>query len=142
MEITASHVTIRVTDVVRSERFYEVLGFSRFRLGNPDPSFNTLLEAPADHQLAMVQVTNGAFKIELTQVPPAGGGPVTDAGPRWHLALRTPSLEGVAEAIVAAGGAIIQPTRLSNAGGDYVMCADPDGFRILLIQAAAQPKAT
>jgi catechol 2,3-dioxygenase-like lactoylglutathione lyase family enzyme len=134
--LALSHVTISVTDLARSERFYaEALGFSRIYAGEPEAAFKALLERTESRSLAMVSMQSGDFRIELLKIDPTDGA--LSAPPTLglrHIAVRVDDLQAAAERISRAGGRALAGTETSAGGGRFVMCADPDGVRLLLIE--------
>ncbi len=132
-EFTASHVTICVSDLARAEAFYAALGFERLYAMEPPEAFKQLLERPDAPALAMVAMQNAGLRIELLSCgaePPAAAAP--RIGPR-HLSLRVNDLAAAAAHVVRAGGAAYLQTRMQSGGGEFLMAADPDGLRLLLM---------
>jgi len=141
VSLTLSHVTLAVTNLARSERFYaEALGFSRVYAAEPDDAFKRLLERTEARSLAMVSMQAGDFRIELLKIEPTDGAlAVPPALGLRHLAVRVDDLQAAADTITRAGGCALAGTDTSAGGGRFAMCADPDGIRLLLIET---PKPT
>jgi len=141
MTLALSHVTISVTDLARSERFYaEALDFARVYAGEPEAAFKALLERTESRSLAMVSMHSGDFRIELLKIDPTDGAlAAPPALGLRHLAVRVSDLEASTARIVSAGGRALAGTETSAGGGRFAMCADPDGIRLLLIET---PKPT
>jgi catechol 2,3-dioxygenase-like lactoylglutathione lyase family enzyme len=141
MTVALSHVTIAVSDLVRSERFYsKALGFSRLYAAEPDDAFKRLLERTESRSLAMVAMQAGDFRIELLKIEPTDGG--LSAPPSLglrHLAVRVDDLQAAAAAVTRAGGRVLPDSEVSPPAGRFMMCADPDGLRLLLMEPAPNP---
>lgn len=140
-----SHIGIGVTDLDRSIRFYcDVFGFVQlYRLDFSDNEVAATMEQEGAFTSAML--LRGDVRIELLQwidVPATGSRtrkPMTELG-FTHLSFRVDDLDELTEAIVAAGGSLIEETR--TVLGDpadptatrLIYLTDPDGTRIELMQ--------
>jgi lactoylglutathione lyase len=143
-----SHVGICVSELERSIRFYcDVLGFReihRLRVSGPEAA--VLLELGEDLDLEAVYLLRDGVRIELLHYPVPGH--VGEAKPKpmnglglTHLSLRVDDLPGMIEAVMGAGGSLIESTRIYSeeykAGA--VFLTDPDGTRIELVEAPGDP---
>ncbi|MBW2269253.1 MAG: VOC family protein [Deltaproteobacteria bacterium] len=139
-----SHIAIRVSDVGRSRRFYrDVLGFrERTELsivGGP----TALLLGKPEVKLDAVFLERDGTQIEIQQIDHEGAD--ERAGfvriGLAHIALRVQELDRVVADAVAAGGELLEKSRLRNAqlGSQVVFIADPDGTTIELIEAPGDP---
>ena len=83
----------------------------------------------------------GGFTIELIGYPDSG---VTGSGGRrpmnqpgfTHMTLVVDDIEAVAARIVRCGGRVHRETQIDSPFGPMVVCTDPDGVRVELMQAA------
>ena len=140
-----SHIGIGVTDLDRSVRFYtEVFGFTQlYQLDFDNNEVAATMEIEGKFRSAML--IRGDIRIELLQwvdVPVLGSGqrkPMNELG-FTHLSFRVEDVDGLTEAIVAAGGTLVEQTRtvLGDAGDPaaprFIYLTDPDGTRIELMQ--------
>jgi lactoylglutathione lyase len=140
-----SHIGIAVTDLDRSIRFYtEVFGFTElYRLDFNDNEVAATMEQEGAFRSAMLR--RGDVRIELLQwvdVPITGSGerkPMTERG-ITHLSFRVEDVDGLRDAIVAAGGRLLEQTLTvlgdpaDPSSGRFVYLTDPDGTRIELMQ--------
>ncbi len=133
-EFEPSHVTICVSDIDRAEAFYAALGFSRLYAMSPPEPFKTLLERPDAAALTMVAMELAGFRIELLSCGPEAAAPKAPRIGARHLSLRVKNLDAAAARITAAGGCAHPQTRMSNDAGEFMMAADPDGQRLLLMR--------
>jgi lactoylglutathione lyase len=142
-----AHVGICVSDLERSRRFYrDVLGFkevAELRIGGAPT--DTLLGLPG-MELHALWLDRDGRRIELLHYPQPGA--VGPAEPRpmnqrglTHLALRVSDLDGVLAALRAAGGQVLESTRVANPEyrARLVFATDPDGTRIELVEAPGDP---
>ena len=127
-----NHIGLCVTDLDRSRRFYEALGFSfRNELSPPDGLTGQLLqvEAPA---LTAVYLTLGTFVLELLAFdrdnPPYRERVMNEPG-LTHLSLGVPDLAEAVAVVEANGGSVVDGTDVGLA----VMVRDPDGQLIELL---------
>lgn len=146
-----SHVGIRVSDWVRSLRFYhDALGF-RF-VGEervPEALARRLYGAQGSVRVAWLE--REGVRIQLLELPepglpatPAGEGPAAAAaspfahfGPT-HLALRVSDLDAVLDELAARGVPVLESTRAARPEqrSRSVFVADPDGA---WLELAEQP---
>lgn len=140
-----SHIGIGVTDLDRSIRFYtEVFGFVQlYQLDFDNNEVAATMEQEGRFRSAML--IRDDIRIELLQwvdVPITGSGqrkPMTELG-FTHLSFRVEDVDGLTEAILAAGGTLVESTRtvLGDAAdptsGRFIYLTDPDGTRIELMQ--------
>jgi lactoylglutathione lyase len=140
-----SHIGIGVTDLDRSIRFYtDVFGFAElYRLDFHDNEVAATMEQEGAFRSAMLRRDD--VRIELLQwvdVPITGSGerkPMTELG-ITHLSFRVEDVDGLTQAIVAAGGRLIEQTRTilgdpaDHSAGRFIYLTDPDGTRIELMQ--------
>jgi catechol 2,3-dioxygenase-like lactoylglutathione lyase family enzyme len=142
MAIKLSHLGICVSDMERSVRFYvDGLGFEPVVSYEVGPEFGRLMEV-ADPQVASQFLARDGVSIELLQFLEPGA--VGDGSRRQmnqlgltHLCLRVDHVDEVAEAVRAAGGAVLEETRTTlgegNGAADFLYCTDPAGIRIELM---------
>lgn len=143
-----SHVGICVADLERSLAFYRALGFverSRLRVAGQVSARLLGLEAV---QLSAVYLERDAARIELLHyaVPGHVGDPGSQAMNRLgltHLSLRVDDLDAAEQTVLAAGGVILEASRIAIPEADTraVFATDPDGTRIELVQAPGDPHA-
>jgi lactoylglutathione lyase len=137
-----THLGISVSDLERSGRFYQdVLGFEPVtRLAIDGWPTSQLMELD-EVELRCLFLERDGVRIELMyhQVPgPVGDGGVAPWNRRGlaHLALRVDDLDATLDAVVAAGGRILDATRIENPDFQARVCCalDPDGVRLELIE--------
>jgi glyoxylase I family protein len=140
-----SHIGICVTDLARSVRFYtDVFGFAQlYQLDFENNEVAATMELEGTFRSAML--IRDDIRIELLQwvdVPITGSGdrkPMNELG-FTHLSFRVEDVDGLTEAIVAAGGAVVEQTRTvlgeaeDPASPRFIYLTDPDGIRIELMQ--------
>ncbi len=137
--ITVNHVGLCVTDLERSQRFYEeVLGFSFERsLQPPDGVCSTLLGVELPVGLTAAYLVRDGFTLELLCFdrpgnPPARERPMPEPG-LTHLSFNTTDLDAALSLVPAFGGQVLEKSNV----GVAVMIRDPDGQLLELIQPAA-----
>ena len=134
-----NHVGLRVSDLARSLRFYEALGFTEAAaLDIPDESTSRLLRVPAPAGLRAVYLTNGPFVLELLgfehhPAPPADRA-MTETG-LTHLSIGVDDVGAAKAAVVEHGGEVLEDTDLGMA----VLVRDPDGQLVELLDVAYRP---
>jgi glyoxylase I family protein len=140
-----SHIGIAVKDLDRSRRFYtDVLGFTQlYQLDFENNEVAATMEQEGVFRSAML--IRKDIRIELLQwvdVPVTGSGqrrPMTELGVT-HLCFRVENIDELTDAVVAAGGAVVEQTRTvlgdatDPAAPRLVYLTDPDGTRIELMQ--------
>ena len=130
MALRVVHTCIRVVDPEASQRFYGLLGFEpRGRL-NFQSAYNLYMGLPGDGDTLELTVNRGR-----TEPYDLGDG-------YNHLALTVDDLDGLLAALAKEG---IEPERAPYAPGGredvgrICFVADPDGYRIELIDGGAFP---
>ena len=140
-----SHIGICVTDLDRSIRFYtEVFGFVvLYQLDFENNEVAATMEQEGTFRSAML--IRDDIRVELLQwvdVETTGTGqrkPMTELG-FTHLSFRVEDVDGLTDAIVAAGGQLVESTRTvlgdveDPTSGRFIYLTDPDGTRIELMQ--------
>ncbi|WP_420145606.1 VOC family protein [Sphingobium sp.] len=142
---TIGHVGICVADLARSLSFWcDGLGFERLRgFAFKSPSWRQVMEIDGPLDLHTQIIRRDGMTLELLHFlsPPADGDgarhPMTRLG-FTHLALWVDDLDAMAARLVAHGGTIVDGTDTHfdhpRLRGRWLMCTDPDGIRLELIQ--------
>jgi lactoylglutathione lyase len=124
------HTCIRVRDPEASERFYEALGFERRGRLNFETAYNLYMGLPGDGDV-----------LELT-VNHDNDGPY-DLGTGYnHMALTVDDIDDVLATLEPLGVQPEKPPYRPGGRGDLPLIAfvaDPDGYRIELIDGGAFP---
>lgn len=140
-----SHLGLCVADLERSLRFYrDVLGFrTRSRLEVEGDAASRLL-ALDDVSLRAVYLERDGLRLELLHFERPG--PATLETPRpmnglglTHLSLRVSDLDGLLPELVAAGGRVLEASRMDAGPVVALFVLDPDGTRLELVQAPGDP---
>ncbi|SBS78653.1 putative lactoylglutathione lyase [uncultured Mycobacterium sp.] len=140
-----SHIGVCVTDLDCSIRFYtQVFGFALlYQLDFDNNEVAATMEQEGRFRSAML--LRDDIRIELLQwvdVEVTGSGerkPMTELG-FTHLSFRVEDIDGLTEAVLAAGGRLVETTRTvlgdvtDPASGRFIYLTDPDGTRIELMQ--------
>ncbi len=137
-----SHIGIAVKDLDRSRRFYtDVLGFTQlYQLDFENNEVAATMEQEGVFRSAML--IRKDIRVELLQwvdVPVTGPGqrrPMTELGVT-HLCFRVENIDEFTDAVVAAGGNVVEQTRTvlgDPAAPRLIYLTDPDGTRIELMQ--------
>ncbi len=136
-----NHVGLRVTDIARSTRFYEALGFEvTLDQELPDEATRTLTQLEPPIGLRAVYLVNGSFVLELLAYDPEHhpGGRIdrnlADTG-LTHLSLGVDDVEATKAVIVDHGGEILEDSDVRVA----VMARDPDGQLLELLRTDLRP---
>ncbi len=125
-----NHVGICVSDLERSQRFYQdVLGFTPwYDLEVPDGVAAKLLQLTPPLGTTAVYLVLGRFVLELIHF---AGAPARPAPPRvmndlglTHLSIAVADIPAALEKVAPNGGEILEDTDM---GGLGVMIRDPDG---------------
>jgi glyoxylase I family protein len=139
-----SHIGICVSDLDRSIRFYtDVFGFTElYQLDFENNEVAATMELQGKFRSAML--IRADIRIELLQwvdVTTVGSGQrkaMNELG-FTHLSFRVEDVDGLTEAILAAGGALLETTRTvlgdaaDPAAPQFIYLTDPDGTRIELM---------
>lgn len=136
-----NHVGLRVTDVARSIRFYEALGFEvALDMEVPDEGTQRLTRLEPPIGLRAVYLVNGSFVLELL-----GFDPEHHPGDRiergladtglTHLSLGVQDVEASKTVIVDHGGEVLEDSDV----GVAVLVRDPDGQLLELVRADLRP---
>ncbi len=144
-----SHIGICVSDLERSTAFYrDVFGFSllsELEVSGPDAEKLLDLEPVV---LQAVYLERDGTRLELLhfeepgETGAPGPHPVNRTG-LTHLSFRVEDVDATAQAVAAAGGQILEPSRIDNRRfrTAAVFVTDPDGQRIELLAAPGDPNA-
>ncbi len=131
-----NHIGLCVTDLARSQRFYEeVLGFSVQReLRVPDEPAGRLLRVEPPVGLSAVYLEHEGFVLELLHFerpgnPPARERPFTEPG-LTHISVSVDDITAACEQVATFGGEVLADT---DVGGMAIMVRDPDGQLIELL---------
>lgn len=140
MMATVSHIGLCVSDLARSQGFYEALGFKKTAAFQVGDIFAGVMELPTPLKLNTVMLEKDGLTIELLQydapetLGPASRRPMNQLG-FTHLSFRVADVDATAREIAARGGHICAGTKLASAEtGDFLYCTDPDGTRIELMR--------
>jgi lactoylglutathione lyase len=123
------HTCMRVRDIDASLRFYEALGFERRGKLDFGSAYNIYMGVPGDGDTLELTVNSGQDEAY-------------DLGNGYgHIALTVDDLDGLLARLAEQG---IEPEKAPYAPGgreEYRICflADPDGYRIELIDGGAFP---
>jgi catechol 2,3-dioxygenase-like lactoylglutathione lyase family enzyme len=144
-----SHVRKVAVDIERTGRFYvEAFGFELewAAEGGEGTAFLPLVELAPPVRSALRMYRKGDVRLELSayeEPPPAG---TTERLPMnaiamTHISFRVPDLEATLAAVRKWGGEVLEHTRVRHPKtGEYVMCLDPDGFRVELMPMTPMPR--
>jgi lactoylglutathione lyase len=121
------HTCVRVRDIDASTRFYEALGFERRGRLNFDTAYNVYLGLPGD-----------ADRLELTVN--VGRQEPYELGEGYnHFAITVEDLDGMLSRLAELGVEPEKPPYRPGGRDDLpriAFVADPDGYRIELIEGA------
>ena len=142
MSVRFSHIGLCVSDLARSVRFYEGLGFEPAGAHHVGDEFGPLMELDGV-SLESRFMRHDGIMIELLHF--AAPGQTGDAARRpmnalglTHLSVRVDNVDEVARMVDALGGTVHGATRTTMGDGDatldLVYCTDPDGVRIELMR--------
>jgi catechol 2,3-dioxygenase-like lactoylglutathione lyase family enzyme len=139
-----SHVGLCVSDRTRSRRFYEsALGFRHLHDREVTGENAARLLRLEDVALHAVYLERDGVTIELLEYESPGHD--GDVAPRvlnrlgfTHLSLDVEDLDSALAGIVAAGGRVLEETRVQPSGAvKAIFVVDPDGTPIELLQRPA-----
>jgi predicted enzyme related to lactoylglutathione lyase len=139
-DVTISHIGLCVSDIERSARFYEALGFVLEHYVDIVAPFERMTELPGTDGRAGF-FRRGDVRIELaTYESPGVVGPTERRAMNQlgltHLSLIVADLDAVAGRIAEHGGQVLSHTRVESPMGPMMFCTDPDGIRLELWQKA------
>ena len=140
--IALANVAISVSDLDRSTKFYQALGFAAGDRHEIPPGLaQKTLGAPPDTKLDVRFVSRNGTLIELVHLaPPAPKPASTGAAGQLglsHFAFRVDDVTRVAALVKENGGTVIESTRTAIGPGiEAVFCTDPDGTRLELVGPA------
>jgi lactoylglutathione lyase len=139
------HIGVCVSDLERALRFWrDGLGFEVLReWAFRGSSWRRVLEIEGELDLHSRIIRRDHMTLELMwfQKPghrtPSGRLPMNQVG-YTHLAVWVDDIEAEAQRIVEYGGTVVESTRTvfdhPNLRGKWLICADPDGTRIELVE--------
>lgn len=149
------HVNINVSDIDRSIRFYEALGFEV--LGRNDaewsPETGEVLGVPGAQGRACIMSLKGDItrttKIDLLEwkhpLSPSRPRPAANDPGAPRIALRVRNVEAAYRDLSSAGVEFVsKPAGAAPALGiaNVVCCRDPDGFLVEFVELAKMPRAS
>jgi lactoylglutathione lyase len=122
------HTCYRITDIERSVKFYEALGFEeRGRFPIRDEAINVFMSLPDDGPDPRLELTYNIGREEPYEIGTGYG----------HIAITTPDLDGALARLANQG---IEPERppytVSEGGNRLCFVRDPDQYRIEIIEHA------
>ena len=120
------HTCYRITDVDRSVKFYEALGFEeRRRAPIRDEAINVFMSLPDDGPEPRLELTYN-FGVDSYEL---GTG-------YNHIALTVQDLDGTLERLGSEGIEPEKPPyRIREGGNRICFVRDPDGYRVELIES-------
>ncbi len=133
--VVVNHVGLCVSDLERSCEFYQrTFGFAESsRLQPPDAVCSQLLGIEEPVGLTAVYLERGDFTLELLHYErpgnPGASERVLNEPGLTHLSFMVGDLTSALDAVVAAGGTVVESTNVRGA----VMVKDPDGQLLELI---------
>jgi lactoylglutathione lyase len=125
MNVRYHHVSRSTGDLQRVVEFYYALG--------------CVLEKRVRHEdegliRAVLSLPGSDARLQFVQ---RDSGPVAAPAPDWpdHLAFHTNQVHAVVEALLEAGGTLVEAPRERRPGGSIIaFVADPDGHRVEIVQ--------
>jgi lactoylglutathione lyase len=123
--VSLIHTCYRITDIDRSVRFYEALGFQEMgRHPIRDEAINVFMGLPEDGEEPRLELTYN-FGVDSYELGTAYG----------HIAITTEQLDDTLARLKEQG---IEPERppytLSDGGSRLCFVRDPDGYRIEILE--------
>ncbi|HEX4508418.1 MAG TPA: VOC family protein [Alphaproteobacteria bacterium] len=140
--IALANVAISVSDLEKSTKFYQALGFTAGdRHEIPAGLAQKTLGVSADTKIDVRFVIANGMYVELVHLsPPASKPASTGSGSQLGLAnfaFRVDNLDRVAKIVKDNGGAVLDATRTALGPGiEAVFCTDPDGTKLELVGPA------
>jgi lactoylglutathione lyase len=128
LAVSLIHTCYRITDIDRSVKFYEALGFSEVRrMPIRDEAINVFMNLPDDGDEPRLELTFNHGRTEPYEIGTGYG----------HIAITAPDLGATLERLKDLG---IEPERppytVRDGGSRLCFVRDPDGYRIELIERA------
>jgi lactoylglutathione lyase len=119
------HTCYRITDIDRSVKFYEALGFEeRRRMPIRDEATNVFMSMPDDGPEPRLELTYN-HGVDSYDLGTAYG----------HIAINAPDLDATLDRLKAQGIEPERPPYTIREGGNRIcFVRDPDGYRIELIE--------
>jgi len=127
--MTLVHTCVRVRDPEASVRFYEALGFERRGRLNFETAYNVYMGLPGDRDALELTVNVGREEPY-------------DLGDGYnHIAITVDDLDGLLASLAEIGVEPEKPPFRPGGREEYRICfvADPDGYRVELIDGGAFP---
>ena len=140
--IALANVAISVTDLEKSTKFYQALGFTAGeRHEIPAGLAQKTLGVSADTKIDVRFVIANGMYVELVHLsPPASKPASTGSGSQLGLAnfaFRVDDVTRVAKIVTDNGGTVLDTTRTALGPGiEAVFCTDPDGTKLELVGPA------
>jgi lactoylglutathione lyase len=119
------HTCYRITDIDRSVKFYEALGFTEVRrVPIREEAINVFLNLPEDGDEPRLELTYN-FGVDSYELGTAYG----------HIAITTPDLSALLSALEEQGIKPEKPPYSIREGGSRIcFVRDPDSYRIEIIE--------
>jgi len=140
--IALANVAISVSDLEKSTKFYQALGFTAGDRHEIPPGLaQKTLGVPADTKLDVRFVISNGMYVELVHLAPPAPKPAS-AGSGAQLGLanfafRVDDVSRVAKIVKDNGGTVLEATRTPLGPGiEAVFCTDPDGTKLELVGPA------
>ena len=119
------HTCYRITDIDRSVKFYEALGFKEVRrMPIREEAINVFMNLPEDGDEPRLELTYN-FGVDSYELGTAYG----------HIAITTPDLDALLRAL---GGQGIEPEKppysVREGGSRICFVRDPDSYRVEIIE--------
>ena len=127
--MTLVHTCVRVRDPEASVRFYEALGFERRGRLNFETAYNVYMGLPGDRDALELTVNVGREEPY-------------DLGDGYnHIAITVDDLDGLLASLAEIGVEPEKPPFRPGGREEHRICfvADPDGYRVELIDGGAFP---
>ena len=123
------HTCYRILDIDRSVAFYEALGFRETgRLPIRDEAINVFMNQPGDGDMPRLELTYNIGRTEPYEIGTGYG----------HIAITADDLDATLTRLAEQG---IEPERppysVREGGSRLAFVADPDGYRVELIERPA-----
>jgi len=143
--IGLANVTISVSDLERSTKFYQALGFAAGdRHEVPGALAAKTLGTPPDDKLEVRFISRNGMLIELVHIIPSSTKPASPGAAGQlglsNFAFRVDDVMRVAALIKANGGTANDSSHATMGEGpqatEFVFCGDPDGVRLELVGPA------